>query len=136
LPWKMLIYFMAIWFTLWPFGTFCDPLVHFYRFWYVELRKIWQPWCRQGSVIGEGAKLKLSLAEQRIPQIDSHTNPAMCVMKTEYSKRSHSAPPPHTPRPTKNSKSPKLGIIIKKLKINSLERSERTSCLHRTSAVK
>jgi hypothetical protein len=26
-----------------PFGTFYGHLVHFYPFWYVEPRKIWQP---------------------------------------------------------------------------------------------
>jgi hypothetical protein len=40
LQWKMLeyllyvhsVYFMAIWFILWPFGIFCGHLVHFSRF--------------------------------------------------------------------------------------------------------
>jgi hypothetical protein len=30
LDWKMLIYFMSIWNILWPFGTFCVHLVHFF----------------------------------------------------------------------------------------------------------
>jgi hypothetical protein len=30
-------YFMTIWYILWQFGTF-------FPFWYVKLRKIWQPW--------------------------------------------------------------------------------------------
>jgi hypothetical protein len=41
--WKMLIYFMAIWNILWPFGTFCVHSVHFYLFWNNVPRKIWQP---------------------------------------------------------------------------------------------
>jgi hypothetical protein len=47
---KMLIYFMAIgkifkdiWDILWPFGTFCVHLVHFFLSWYHVPRKIWQP---------------------------------------------------------------------------------------------
>jgi hypothetical protein len=32
---KMLIYFMAIWNILRPFGTFCDHLVHFVLLWYI-----------------------------------------------------------------------------------------------------
>jgi hypothetical protein len=34
--------FPAIWHTLWPFGMFPPVLVHFYPFWYVVPRKIWQ----------------------------------------------------------------------------------------------
>jgi hypothetical protein len=30
-----------------PIGLFSGYLVHFFKFWYVEARKIWQPWCRQ-----------------------------------------------------------------------------------------
>jgi hypothetical protein len=33
----MLLYFTAIWSILQPFGTF-------FPFWYLVLRKIWQPW--------------------------------------------------------------------------------------------
>jgi hypothetical protein len=57
LHWKMLMDFMAIcnilrklgyfmtsWYILWPIGTFCVHLVHFFRFWYHVSRKIWQPW--------------------------------------------------------------------------------------------
>jgi hypothetical protein len=47
---KMLIYFMAIWNILWPFGIFYGHLLHFVflwyilsGFWYHEPRKIWQP---------------------------------------------------------------------------------------------
>jgi hypothetical protein len=29
---------------LWPFGTFCVLLVHFFWFWFHVPRKIWQPW--------------------------------------------------------------------------------------------
>jgi hypothetical protein len=35
LDWKMLIYFMAIWNSLQPFGTFYDNLVHFVSIWYI-----------------------------------------------------------------------------------------------------
>jgi hypothetical protein len=57
LQWKMLVflkpfclfygemvYFMAIWYSLWSFGIFCGHLVYFFKFWYVVARKIWQPW--------------------------------------------------------------------------------------------
>jgi hypothetical protein len=27
-------HFTDIWDVLWPFGSFCVPLVHFFRFWY------------------------------------------------------------------------------------------------------
>jgi hypothetical protein len=36
-------YFTDIWDILWPFGTFCVHLVHFFLFWYHIPRKIWQP---------------------------------------------------------------------------------------------
>jgi hypothetical protein len=52
-----LIYFVAIWHILLPFGIFCCHLIFFvaiwyilwlfgifYTFWYIVLRKIWQPW--------------------------------------------------------------------------------------------
>jgi hypothetical protein len=39
-----LIYFAAIWYILWPFGTFYIWLFGiFFTFWYVVPRKIWQP---------------------------------------------------------------------------------------------
>jgi hypothetical protein len=49
---KMLVYFMEIRYTLWPFGIhnlrrlgiFCSNLEYFYPFLYVVQRKIWQPW--------------------------------------------------------------------------------------------
>jgi hypothetical protein len=57
LDWILLIYFMAIWDSLWPFGifcghlgylwpfdTFCVDLVGLFQFWYHAPRKIWQPW--------------------------------------------------------------------------------------------
>jgi hypothetical protein len=34
----------ANWYTLGTFGIFCGNMVHFAPFWYVEPRKIWQPW--------------------------------------------------------------------------------------------
>jgi hypothetical protein len=39
-----LVYFMAIWYSLWPLGVFYVYLVYFFTFWYVVPRKIWQPW--------------------------------------------------------------------------------------------
>jgi hypothetical protein len=42
-------YFTDIWDILGPFGTFCDNLVHFFQFWYVVSRKLWQPCCQFGS---------------------------------------------------------------------------------------
>jgi hypothetical protein len=55
---KMLIYFRAIWnilrifgiYILWPFGTFCVHLVHFFWIWYHVPRKIWQP-CYLPSIL-------------------------------------------------------------------------------------
>jgi hypothetical protein len=38
-------YFVNIWDILWPFGTFCVHLVHFFWYWYLAPRKIWQLWC-------------------------------------------------------------------------------------------
>jgi hypothetical protein len=38
-----LVYFMAIWNILWPFGIFCGNLVYWSPFWYFGPRKIWQP---------------------------------------------------------------------------------------------
>jgi hypothetical protein len=38
-----LVYFTAIWYTLWTFGIFCGNFVYFTPFWYVVPRKIWQP---------------------------------------------------------------------------------------------
>jgi hypothetical protein len=38
-------YFMDIWDILWPFGTYCAHLIHFFLFWYHAPRKIWQHWC-------------------------------------------------------------------------------------------
>jgi hypothetical protein len=37
----MLVYFRAIWYILWSFGIFYGI---FFPFWYVEPRKLWQPW--------------------------------------------------------------------------------------------
>jgi hypothetical protein len=32
-------YFTSIWYNLWPFGTVCCHLVHFFPFWYVLATK-------------------------------------------------------------------------------------------------
>jgi hypothetical protein len=37
-------YFTVIGDIVGPFATFCDNLVHVFRFWYIVSRKIWQPW--------------------------------------------------------------------------------------------
>jgi hypothetical protein len=37
-------YFTAIGYILWPFGIFSGIWGTFLPFWYVVLRKIWQPW--------------------------------------------------------------------------------------------
>jgi hypothetical protein len=37
-------YLTALWYTLWPIGTFCGHLVCFSHFVNLVLRKIWQPW--------------------------------------------------------------------------------------------
>jgi hypothetical protein len=44
-----LVNFPAILHMLWPFGIFYIVLVHFYPFWYVASRKIWQP-CSQAFI--------------------------------------------------------------------------------------
>jgi hypothetical protein len=31
----MLVYFVAIWYSLWPFGIFCGHLVYFVAIWYI-----------------------------------------------------------------------------------------------------
>jgi hypothetical protein len=36
LEWKMLVYFMAIWSILWPFGLFCSHLVYFVAIWFIS----------------------------------------------------------------------------------------------------
>jgi hypothetical protein len=42
---KMLVYFMTIWYNLWPFGLVCGHLVYFSHFGTFGARKIWQPCC-------------------------------------------------------------------------------------------
>jgi hypothetical protein len=39
-----LVYFMAIWSILFPFGMFYGHFGRFFSCWYVVSRKIWQPW--------------------------------------------------------------------------------------------
>jgi hypothetical protein len=46
-----LVNFPAIWHILWTFGIFSPVLVHFYTFWYVVPRKIWQPWLRYTYIL-------------------------------------------------------------------------------------
>jgi hypothetical protein len=50
LEWKMLEYFVTIWYILRQFGIFYDNFVYFKAFWYrlwsfgmLGTRKIWQP---------------------------------------------------------------------------------------------
>jgi hypothetical protein len=38
-----LVKFVAIWYSLWPFGKFYGYFGHFLSFWYAAPRKIWQP---------------------------------------------------------------------------------------------
>jgi hypothetical protein len=38
----MLVYFMAIWYNLWPFGVVCGHLLYFSQFGIFGSRKIWQ----------------------------------------------------------------------------------------------
>jgi hypothetical protein len=40
------VYFMEIWYTLWPFCKFFGYLVRLFPCWYVVPRKIWQPCLR------------------------------------------------------------------------------------------
>jgi hypothetical protein len=44
------VYFTAIWYNFWPFRMFYGYLGYFFRFWYVVLRKIWQPWSRNSGL--------------------------------------------------------------------------------------
>jgi hypothetical protein len=37
-------YVTAIWFILWPLDIFSSVFWYFSPFWYVVLRRIWQPW--------------------------------------------------------------------------------------------
>jgi hypothetical protein len=53
-------YFMEIWDILWPFGTFCIHLVHFFPFWYHVPRKIWQPLAVHEKFIANLIPLSLS----------------------------------------------------------------------------
>jgi hypothetical protein len=39
-----MVYFMAIWYNLWPFGKVCGNLVYFSQYGIFGPRKIWQPW--------------------------------------------------------------------------------------------
>jgi hypothetical protein len=47
-----LIYFMPIWYILWPFGIFCGNLVIFTRVCKLY-QKIWQPCVRNGCCVTE-----------------------------------------------------------------------------------
>jgi hypothetical protein len=38
LQWKILVYFMAIWYILWPFEIFYGHLVYFVVIWYISSR--------------------------------------------------------------------------------------------------
>jgi hypothetical protein len=41
-----LVYLVAVWYSLWPFGIVYGRLLYFPVFvCYVGPRKIWQPWC-------------------------------------------------------------------------------------------
>jgi hypothetical protein len=44
---KMLVYFMTVWYNLWPFVIVCGHLVHFSQFGTFGSRKIWQPWSKR-----------------------------------------------------------------------------------------
>jgi hypothetical protein len=39
-----LVYFVAIWYIMWPFGICYGYLVSIFLFLYFVTRKIWQPW--------------------------------------------------------------------------------------------
>jgi hypothetical protein len=92
LQWKMLVYFMAIWsilqpfgifcghlvyFTaiwsiLWPFGNFYGYLVYFSTFWYVVPRKIWQPWSENDVMLSCRTLTSLRRRKKRRKMISSH----------------------------------------------------------------
>jgi hypothetical protein len=50
LEWKMLLYFMAIWHSVWQFGIGCGHLVYYSHFGMFGPRKIWQPWTADSGV--------------------------------------------------------------------------------------
>jgi hypothetical protein len=41
---RHLVHFTVFCYILWTFGIVCVNLVYFFPFWYLEPRKIWQPW--------------------------------------------------------------------------------------------
>jgi hypothetical protein len=41
LQWKILVYLMAIWYILWPFGIFAGYLVYFMVIWNRYIMVIW-----------------------------------------------------------------------------------------------
>jgi hypothetical protein len=43
------VHFTAIWYISWLFGIICSHFGIFFPFWYVEPRKIWQPWSEAAS---------------------------------------------------------------------------------------
>jgi hypothetical protein len=59
LQWKMFIA-NIYYYLLWPFGILYDILVYFPLFWFVALRKIWQPWRCAGGELNAGTSQKQS----------------------------------------------------------------------------
>jgi hypothetical protein len=47
LQWKLLVYFMPIWYILYGHLPYFMAIWYIVLLWYVLLRKIWQPWSRK-----------------------------------------------------------------------------------------
>jgi hypothetical protein len=65
--------FTDIWDILWPLGTYCAHLVHFFLFWYHAPRKIWQP-CSAQKIFVEASRW-FREEDQTASKLSSSLNP-------------------------------------------------------------
>jgi hypothetical protein len=78
LKWKMLVYFIAIWFIIRPFGIFCGHLVYFMVIWYIfpvlvcctkkklatlVQKRIVDSMCFRSDVMNKSYKISLAMHE-------------------------------------------------------------------------
>jgi hypothetical protein len=68
----------AIWYILWPFGTFCGHLVYIFPFWYVVPRKLWQPWFGWREQQGQLISIRFGKSISLPPTNDSSTRINCC----------------------------------------------------------
>jgi hypothetical protein len=73
LQWKILVYFMTVWFILRPLEIFYGHLVYFCPFWYFVPRKIWQPWS-DGTVNAGGSYKICSRTRKARPKLTLYAN--------------------------------------------------------------